>query len=56
MECTNVFCVSKVVVSGFLNHWRDKICEKWGCKNMGYFVKDDYFVLIASIWKGYSLR
>ena len=43
MECTNVICVSKVVVRGLLNQWRDKICEICGCKTMGDFVKYENF-------------
>ena len=53
MECTNVICVSKIVVDSFLNQWRDKISEICGCKTMDDFVKDDWFVLIASILKGF---
>ena len=51
MECTNVVCVSKVVVSVFLNQWRDNISEICGCKTMGDFVEDDEFMLIATILK-----
>ena len=51
MDCTKVVCVSEVVVSGFLNQWRDNISEICGCKTMNDFVKDDKFVLIATILK-----
>ena len=51
VECTKVVCVSKVVVSGFLNQWRENISEICGCKTMDDFVKDDEFMLIATILK-----
>ena len=53
MECTKVVCVSKVVVSGFLNQWGggENFSEICGCKTMDDFVKDDEFMLIATILK-----
>ena len=51
MECTIVVCVSKVVVSGFVNQWRDNISEICGCKTMDDVVKADKFMLIATILK-----
>ena len=49
MEYTNVICISKVVISDFLNQWGDEIC---GCTTMDGFVKFDKFVLIPTILKG----
>ena len=45
------FAFLKVVVSGFLNQWRENISEICGCKTMYDFVKDDEFMLIATILK-----
>ena len=35
----------------FLNQWRENISEICGCKTMDDFVKDDEFMLIATILK-----
>ena len=41
VECMKVVCISKVVVSGFLNQLRDNISQICGCKTMDDFVIDD---------------
>ena len=51
MECTNVICISKVLVGGFLNQWEDENCEICGCKTMDGFVKYCKFVLVPTILK-----
>ena len=42
-----------VVVSGFLNQCMENVSEICGCKAMIDFVKDDEFMLFATILKGF---